>query len=74
MVFNGLFKQHYPLQFILSISDRSVFIQSLTVLGPTHYRLSGYYPAILLYQVNQYQEFSIMQGKNDMGEAKCFVN
>lgn len=25
-----------------------------------YYRLSGYYPAILFYQVNQYQEFSIM--------------
>lgn len=36
------------------------FWQSLTVLEPMYYRLAGYYPAILLYQVNQYKEFSIM--------------
>lgn len=45
--------------------DRPVFIQGLTWGGggrPVCFRLSGYYSAILLYQANQFQEFSVTYG------------
>lgn len=63
MALNGLFKQAYPLSFILSIPDSSIFIQGPAGVKPRHCGLSGYLPAILWYRVHQYQEFGMMSGE-----------